>query len=232
MRLTPERIARMIDLSAVRAQDTEQDVRRMADTALAFNCVAAFVLPAMTPLLIDLLGKGRTTAAGGVVSFPSGADSTGIKVRQARELVELGCTEIDMVISIGKLLSGRWAEVREDIRAVVGEVRPLPVKVILECHYLDAARIRTGCDLAIEAGAAFVKTGTGWAATGATLENVTLIKAHVGERVGIKAAGGVRDLETLLGMARRGVGRFGLGWRTAAEILEQVRRLPGGAVEI
>jgi deoxyribose-phosphate aldolase len=232
MRLTPESIARMIDLSAVKAQDTEQDVRRMAETALAFGCVAAFVLPSMTPLLVELLGQGSSTAAGGVVGFPSGSDTTRLKAAQARELVEMGCTEIDMVINIGKLLSGRTAEVRDDIRAVVQAVRPLPVKAILECHYLSDEQILAGCDLAVEGGAAFVKTGTGWAATGATLENVTLIKARLGERAGIKAAGGVRGLETLLEMARRGVSRFGLGWRTATEILDRVRSLPGGAVEL
>ena len=190
MRLTAERIARMIDLSAVKAQDTEQDVRRMAETALAFGCVAAFVLPSMTPLLVELLGKGSSTAAGGVVSFPSGSDSTRLKVAQARELVEMGCTEIDMVVNIGKLLS-----LRDDIRAVVEAVKPLPVKVILECHYLSDEQILAGCDLAVEGGAAFVKTGTGWAETGATL----------------------------LEMAHRGVSRFGLGWRTATEILNRVR---------
>lgn len=232
MRLTHGQLARMIDLSAVKAQDSEQDVRRMAETALAFNCVAAFALPTMTPLLIELLGKGSSTAAGGAVSFPSGADTTRIKVQQARELAGMGCTEIDMVINIGLLLSGRNAEVRDDIRAVVEEVRPRPVKVILECHHLTDAHILTGCDLAIEAGASFVKTGTGWAETGATLENVALIKAHVGDRVGVKAAGGVRDLETVLEMARRGVSRFGLGWRTASAILNKVRALPGGAVEV
>ncbi|HJX42007.1 MAG TPA: deoxyribose-phosphate aldolase, partial [Anaerolineales bacterium] len=174
------------------------------------------VLPSMTPLLVELLGKGSSTAA--VVSFPSGSDSTRLKVAQARELVEMGCTEIDMVVNIGKLLS-----LRDDIRAVVEAVRPLPVKVILECHYLSDEQILAGCDLAVEGGAAFVKTGTGWAETGATLENVTLIKAGLGERAGIKAAGGVRGLETLLEMARRGVSRFGLGWRTATEILNRVR---------
>ena len=204
----------------------------MAETAMAFGCVAAFALPAMTPLLIELLGKGSATAAGGVVSFPAGADTTRIKAAQARELAAMGCTEIDMVINIGKLLSGRTVEVRDDIRAVIDAVRPLPVKVILECHHLTDAQILTGCDLAIEAGAAFVKTGTGWAETGATLENVSLIKAHVGERIAMKAAGGVKDLPTLLEMARRGVSRFGLGWRTATEILNQVRALPGGAVEL
>ncbi len=232
MKLTQAALARMIDLSAVKAQDAEQDVRRMAETALAFNCVAAFALPAMTPLLVELIGRGASTAVGGAVGFPSGADTTRIKAAQARELVEMGCSEIDMVINIGKLLSGRNGEVRDDIRAVIAEVRPLPVKVILECHHLNEAQILTGCDLAIEAGAAFVKTGTGWAETGATLENVALIKAHVGNRVGIKAAGGVRDLQTLLEMVRRGVTRFGLGWRTASAILNKVKALPGGAVEL
>jgi deoxyribose-phosphate aldolase len=95
-----------------------------------------------------------------------------------------------------------------------------PLKVILECHYLTDDQIRHGCDLAIECGAAYVKTGTGWAPTGATLQNVALIKAYVGERIGIKASGGIRDLETLLAMYRLGARRFGISYRSGRKILE------------
>jgi deoxyribose-phosphate aldolase len=94
------------------------------------------------------------------------------------------------------------------------------VKVILECYYLDDDQIRRGCDLAIAAGARYVKTGTGWAPGGATLENIALIKAHVGDAIGIKAAGGIRSLATLLEMYRLGARRFGIGLSAIGKVLE------------
>ena len=95
-----------------------------------------------------------------------------------------------------------------------------PVKVILECHWLTDAEIVRACEWCVEAGATWVKTGTGWAPTGATLENVALMKRAVGDCCQVKAAGGVRDLETLLAMYERGVRRFGIGVKTAQAILE------------
>ncbi len=232
MRLTPSDIARLIDVSAVKAEDCEEDVRRMVAVAREYRCVAVIALQAMTALAIRLLEGDPRVAAGGVAGFPSGGETTASKVFQAREMIEAGCTEIDMVLNVGKLLSGKDREVTEDIRAVVQAAGGFPVKVILECHHLTRDQICSGCDYAIAAGAAWVKTSTGWPPTGATAENIDLIKAHVGQAIGIKAAGGIRDLATLLDLYRRGARRFGLGWRTATSILEEVRSLPGGAVEL
>jgi len=146
-------------------------------------------------------------------------------VAETRELVKMGVDEIDMVINIAALLSGRKGDVLKDIQAVVEEAQGLPVKVILECYYLNSAQICTGCDLAIEAGAAYVKTGSGWTPTGATLENVALIKRHVDDRIGIKAAGGVRGLVMLYELYRRGATRFGISLKSALEILEAASKL-------
>ena len=96
------------------------------------------------------------------------------------------------------------------------------MKVILECHHLSDAEIVRACELAVEAGVTFVKTGTGWAPTGATLENTALMKQTVGDRCEVKAAGGVRDLQTLLAMVDIGVTRFGIGVRTAVTILAEI----------
>lgn len=223
MKLTPAEIARMIDVSAVKAEDTEEDVRRMVETARRFGCVAIIPLPAMTPLAVRLLEGDPRVAAGGVAGFPSGGETTATKMFQAREMIEAGCTEIDMVLNVGLLRSGRLAEVTDDIRSVVRACGAVPVKVILECHHLDTGQILAGCDCAVEAGAAWVKTSTGWPPTGATADNISLIKSRVGERIGVKAAGGIRDLATLLELYRRGARRFGLGWRTATGILEEAQ---------
>ncbi len=232
MKLGVEEIARMIDVSAVKTDDGEQEVRHMVATARQHRCAAVFAVPSWTPLVMELLQGDAQVACGGAVGFPSGGQTARTKAAETVELREMGCREIDMVINIGKLVSGRHVEVRDDIRAVVEGAAGLPVKVILECHYLTDEQIRNGCDLAIEAGAAWVKTGTGLAPSGATLENVALIARHVRGAIGVKAAGGVRGLETLLEMHRRGARRFGLSWKGAAKVLDAVAGLPARAVEI
>jgi deoxyribose-phosphate aldolase len=213
-------ILRQIDLSAVRANSDDRAVRALVAAAQRFQVYLVTVLPAQTRLARCLLAEGNAIRLGGNVGFPSGSQTTRIKAAEARELVDLGCDELDMVIDLAGLLSGRLQDVQADIAAVVENAQGRPVKAILECHYLDDRRVRQACDLAITAGAAFVKTGTGWAPTGATLANVALIKAHVSDRIGIKAAGGIRDLETLLQMRRLGATRFGLSLRSGMPILE------------
>jgi deoxyribose-phosphate aldolase len=112
--------------------------------------------------------------------------------------------------------------VYQEIAAVLMASDGRPVKVILECHYLNDNQIRVGCDLAIKAGAAFVKTGTGWAPTGATLENIALIKNHVGNAIQIKASGGIRSLETIQAMHHLGATRFGISVGHASRILSAI----------
>jgi deoxyribose-phosphate aldolase len=126
------------------------------------------------------------------------------------------------------LRSGRDPYVEDDIRGVVEAAQGTPVKVILEAHHLTDDEIIRGSRLAVRAGAAFVKTGTGWAPTGATLHNVALIKSAVGEAAQIKAAGGVRDLQTVVEMIRLGVTRFGVSSISGAAILEACAALPDG----
>lgn len=218
--MTAKEIAGMIDVSAVRADNTLADVEQAADLALEYGCIAVFALPAHTPGLIDRLG-GSAVLAGGVAGFPGGGETTSIKVATACELVRMGCREIDMVNNIAWLKAGKRDLYTADVRAVAEAAGGLPVKVILECHWLTPEEIARACAWCAEAGAAWVKTGTGWAPTGATLDNVALMKRSVGDRCGVKAAGGVRDLATLLAMYELGVRRFGIGVRTARAILEE-----------
>lgn len=219
--LTVEKLARMIDLSAVRAEADEAEVRLLAETAKRYHCVCAFVLPCFLPRLVELLADAPDVGVGGVVGFPSGAHSTAMKVAEAKEQLARGATELDMVISVGMLRSGRDDYVEDDIRAVVDAAGETPVKVILEVHHLTDDEIVRGCNLAVSAGAAFVKTGTGWAPTGATLHSVRLMKETVGDAAQVKAAGGVRDFETVLKMVRLGVTRFGVGLASGVKILEE-----------
>ena len=225
MRFTPQEVAGMIDLSAVQADTDEADVRVLADAARKYRCICATTLPSYTPLLKDLLADAPEVRVSGNVSFPSGAATPSMKIAEAKELLQMGCDELDMVINLGLLRSGQYQGVSDDIRGVVETAGAVPVKVILECHYLSDDEIRKGCELCVKAGAAFVKTGTGWAPTGATLENIALIKSCVGDAIGIKASGGIRGLEALTEMYRRGARRFGVGFKTAPRIFEQAAHL-------
>jgi deoxyribose-phosphate aldolase len=211
----------MIDLSAVRADTTEAEVRALAEVATKYQCFCATTLPGYTSLLKELLADEPEIHVSGNVSFPSGGATSTVKVAEARELLAMGCDELDMVMNVGLLRSGRYERVVDDIRGVVKVAGQVPVKVILECHYPSDGEIRKACDLCIQAGAAFVKTGTGWAPAGATLENIALIKSCVGNAIGIKASGGIRGLETLKEMYRLGARRFGIGLRVARPIFEQ-----------
>jgi deoxyribose-phosphate aldolase len=231
MRFTVREIAGMVDLTAVRADTDQAEVRALADAARQFQPVCVCALPSLTPLLRDLLDDEPDIRVVGAVGFPSGGNTAAIKIAEARELLGMGCSELDMVINVGLLRSGAYQRVLDDTRAVVNVADGAPVKVILECHYLSDDQIRVGCELCIQAGASFVKTSTGWAPTGATLENVALIKSCVGDAIAIKAAGGIRDLETVTAMYRRGARRFGIGLSSAIQIFEECAASTTGASE-
>ena len=232
MILTSNDLARLIDLSSVRAECDESEIRELAATARRLGVVCVFALPCYTRLLASLLADAPHIGVGGVVGFPSGAHTTAIKVAEVRQQLADGATELDMVINVGQLRSGLYQAVGGDIRAVVEAAGGVPVKVILECHWLTADQIRIGSELAVAAGAAWVKTGTGWAPTGATLDNLTIMRDAVGGRAGIKASGGVRDLASVAAMYRLGVRRFGIGTASGIRILDDCAALPGGGVEV
>ena len=147
-------------------------------------------------------------------------------------MIAAGCDEIDMVMNIGKLRSGELEEVEKDVQAVVDTVRPTPLKVIIETMYLTPEEMEQACGICVRAGATFVKTGTGWATNrGTTLEDVQLVKSFVGDRIKIKASGGVRDLNTLVEMYKAGAGRFGVNLKSGIKIVEECMSL-GSGIEV
>jgi deoxyribose-phosphate aldolase len=228
MPLTVNELARMVDLSAVRTDVPIAEVRQLAALARQYNCVCAFAMPCYTRELAAMLADAPQVRVGGTVGFPSGASTPAVKAAEARQQLADGADELDMVMNVGLLLSERYGGVVADIRAVVDAAGATPVKVILETHYLSDDQIRRGAELCLRAGAAFVKTGTGWTPTGATPHNISLIKSVVGEKAQIKAAGGIRDLASLVELYRCGARRFGLGLASGAKILAEAAALPGG----
>jgi deoxyribose-phosphate aldolase len=221
MRPNPIEIARMIDLSCVRTISSKSDIDEMVAAARRYSFGQVSVLQCMIPYTRQLLNDAPGVRLVGNVSFPSGSDSTSIKILQAREMKAGGCDEIDMVMNVGLLRSGELADVETDVCAVIEAVQPLRVKVIIEIMALTSEEARHACEICVRAGAAFVKTGTGWAQRGTTLEDVRLIRSVVGERVKIKASGGIRSLETLLQLYDAGARRFGVNLRSGIEIVDE-----------
>ncbi len=182
-------------------------------------CVSPFLVPTAAISL-----AGTETAVCSVAGFPLGYAVTVAKAHEAALLAELGCREVDMVVNIGALLEGDEGYVLADIGAVVAAVERASsgtstVKVILETAYLEEADIVLGCRLAERAGAAFVKTSTGFGPRGASVRDVEIMRATVGADIGVKAAGGIRDLETALEMLDAGANR--LGTSAGIEILAE-----------
>lgn len=144
MNETTRRFARLVDLSAVQATSTEADVRACAELAARYNIISVHVLPCWTRFLSTLLPQQGTgeVMIGGPVGFPGGGHTTDTKVQEVRQLIADGAREVDMVVNIGKVLSGDYDYVREDLRRVVEAAAPVPAKVILETHYLNEEQIR------------------------------------------------------------------------------------------
>jgi len=231
MRLTAKKIAKMIDLSCVRTISNKTDIEEMVRVARQYGFGQVSVLQCFIPYTRLLLKEAQAVRVVGNVSFPSGSDSTSIKVAQAREMIAAGCDEIDMVMNIGKLRSGLLAEVEADVQAVISTVRPIPVKVIIEIMCLSAEETRQACEICLRTGASFVKTGTGWAERGTTLEDVRLIKSFVGDRIKIKASGGIRRLDTLVAMYKAGARRFGVNLKSGIKIVEECQA-QGSGIEL
>jgi deoxyribose-phosphate aldolase len=202
------RVAKMIDHSLLRPELTAEQIEQGCALAARYDVASVCVRPSDVTLAGELLAATSVLVAT-VVGFPHGSSTTAAKQFETREAVARGAREIDMVLNIGRLLSGDLAYVEADISAVVHAANGAPVKVILENAYLDDAQKRAGCRVAEAAGAAFVKTSTGFAPGGATLADITLMRATVSPTVQIKAAGGVRTLDVLLELANAGATRFG-----------------------
>jgi deoxyribose-phosphate aldolase len=185
-------LAKRIEHAVLAPDATEADVTEGARVARRWGVRALVVKPCHVATAAKLLaGSGVRLAT--VVGFPHGGQTTEIKVQEALQAVAGGADEVDMVQNIGALRQGDVAAVYRDIRSVVDAVQGRPVKVILETCYLEDWQKRLACRLAVQAGAAYVKTSTGFGTKGATVENVRLMRRTVGPRFGVKAAGGIRS---------------------------------------
>src|SRR6185503_10205420 len=214
-------VAKTIDHSLLRPELDTDAVLEGVRLALRYDVASATVRPADVAAAAPLV-EGSGVMISTVVGFPHGSQTTATKAFETEELISAGADEIDMVLNIGRLISGENAYVERDIRAVVEAAQGRTVKVIFENAYLDDEQKIRACGLSAVAGAGFVKTSTGFASSGATIEDLRLMREHSPPRVQVKAAGGVRTLDALLDVMRVGA--------TATEtILEDFKARKAGA---
>ena len=202
------KLASLIDHTLLKPDATPDQLHKLCDEAIEFSFATVCVNGANIPLVSRRL-EGSSVKPIAVVGFPLGATVARSKAFETRALVQDGAREIDTVINIGALKAGDHRTVFEDIRAVVVAAEPFGVKVILETVKLDRDQKLVACALAKAAGAAFVKTSTGFGGGGATLKDVALMRGAVGAEMGVKASGGIRDRASALKMIEAGASRLG-----------------------
>lgn len=203
-------VARVIDHTLLKPESTAEQVARLCEEAARFEFATAFISPSFVALAASIL-EGTKVKVGAPVGFPQGANLTTTKRSEAVDLLRVGADELDMVLNVGALKSRNRKLVESDIRGVVEVAHDggAILKVILETSLLTVDEKILACELAVAAGADFVKTSTGFAGGGATVDDVALMRGVVGRRAGVKASGGIRTAGDLATMIEAGANRIG-----------------------
>jgi len=220
--LTYARIARRIDHSLLQPTLTEEELAEGCRLAAEYGVASVCIKPFAVALAARVL-KGTDVEVGTTIGFPHGGHATSVKVFEARQAMDDGATELDMVVNLGQVLGGNWPEVASDIDAVVkaAHERGAIVKVIFEnCYLNDDQKVRL-CTICGEVGADYVKTSTGYGTGGATHEDLILMRKSSPPQVKLKAAGGVRNLDQAIAVVDLGCDRFGAS--KTAEILDDLK---------
>ena len=208
MTLSKAELVSYIDHTLLKPDVTPEQIKKLCQEAAENNFKAVCINPGYVSLAAEIL-KGTGVAVATVIGFPLGATTSRIKGAETAEAVENGAGELDVVLNIGRLKAGDSGYVLADLRQVVQSAQGRQVKVIIETALLTDNEKVKACQLAVEAGAAFVKTSTGFAKGGATVTDVQLMRQTVGPKVGVKASGGIRDLAALKAMVAAGANRIG-----------------------
>jgi deoxyribose-phosphate aldolase len=209
---TVAEVAATIDHAVLKPDATEDVVRENVRQCAEWGVASICVRPCDVKLAAGML-KDSPVMVSCVLSFPHGADATPVKAFQAKQAIEDGVEEIDMVMNIGQFLSGNYDAVRDDIKAVVGVAHAsgVKVKVIQESGFLTLEQVAKACELSREAGADFVKTSTGFNSTPATPEIIDVMIKTVGDSMQVKPSGGIRDWDTAVAFLKQGADRLGVG---------------------
>ncbi len=206
--MTERDVIGMIDHTILKQTASKTEIAQACEDALEYGFYSVCVYPVQIKTCKKILdGSGVKVAT--VVGFPHGETLSKTKAAEARQVIKEGADEIDMVMCLSKAKEGKWNYVEKDIKGVVEAAEGAPVKVILETCLLTDNEITEACKAAMRAGAAFVKTSTGFVGEGATVKNVELMKETVKNKCEVKAAGGIRTLDQAMAMAKAGATRIG-----------------------
>lgn len=212
MTMSMNELAKMIDHTILKSIATQEDVIKICNEALEYSFASVCINPSFVPLAANILNDSAVLVCT-VIGFPLGSTSTAAKAFEAQEAVKNGAMEVDMVINIGALKERREDAVFQDIVAVVEAAKganPKAItKVIIETCYLTDEEKILACKLAKKAGAHFVKTSTGFGSGGATAHDISLMRETVGLEMGVKASGGIKNLQNVLDMVKAGASRIG-----------------------
>jgi deoxyribose-phosphate aldolase len=217
---TVESVARFIDHTVLAPEHTVEDVERACDEALGYGFAAVSVAPYDIATAVKFL-LGSDVAAGGAIGIPLGHGGLKSKQAEARTCIDAGADEVDMVINLVALKSGIWSDVRNEIAAVRKIADGKILKVILECCYLTEDEKVRACKTCLDVGVDFVKTSTGFGTSGATAQDVALMKKTVGDRAQVKAAGGIRTFQQVKAMLDAGATRVGTS--TGVAIIQEYK---------
>ena len=209
MEITKKNVAGIIDHTNLKPEASEEQITKLCEEAKEYGFASVCVNPGYVALASEAL-KGSTVNVCTVIGFPLGATTSASKAFEAKDAIANGATEVDMVVNIGMIKSGKWDYVKDDIKAVVDAANGVLVKVIIEtCLLTDDEKVKV-CQLAKEAGADFVKTSTGFSKWGAKPEDVALMRKTVGPEMGVKASGGIHTAEEAIACINAGATRLGV----------------------
>ena len=212
-------INKTIDHTALKADTSKDQIKKLCEEAKEYKFKAVCVNPTFVEYCSELL-KGSEVNIATVIGFPLGANTSATKAFETSDAIKKGANEVDMVVNIGALKDSNYKLVEEDIASVVKAAdKKAIVKVIIETSLLSDEEKKKACELALKAGADFVKTSTGFSTGGATIEDVILMKTIVGDKLQVKASGGVRDLDTAKKMIEAGATRIGTS--SGVKIIEE-----------
>ena len=222
--LTKNEMARFIDHTLLKPDSTRDDINHLCQEAIRFNFYSVCVNPIYVSLASKIL-QGSDVKVCSVVGFPFGSNVPEVKAFEAEKAILDGANEIDMVINLGALKSGNLEKVRKDIQGVVNKAKDVQkdvkIKVIIETGLLSEKEKIIACKIVKESGADFVKTSTGINSTGATIEDVKLLRKSVGAELGVKASGGIRSYETAKNLITAGASR--LGTSSGSKIINEIK---------
>lgn len=221
--MTPEELANHIDLAMLQPDITRKEIGDKIEVALNYPFASICVPPSHVEFAVKKI-DGRPLKVTTVIGFPFGYQTKETKLSAAKQAAAEGAVELDLVMNISLFKSGELAMVEEEIRELVEIIPIVAVKVIIECAYLNYKEKACALEMAVNGGAKFIKTSTGYGPGVATIEDVKLLKEFAGNRINIKAAGGIKDLDTALEMITDGVDRIGTssGIKMVEELKERL----------